>query len=142
MDLNTLNTELNLGEIAERGAVLTLMDPRKEESEPLLSASGEPVTITLLGSDSTTYERESQRAAQDRKSIKIKGRGVQIDMAKMSAERLALLAVCTKAWTFEEDGKPYPCTPANARKLYGKHKWMRDQVSAFVEERANFLGEA
>jgi hypothetical protein len=51
---------------------------------------------------------------------------------------------CTTAW----DGVGYggedeiECTPANVLMLYTELPWLRDQVSAFIDDRTNFLGEA
>lgn len=142
MELSKLDGELNLAAAAEKGAVLELMDPRTNETEPLLDDDGKPVTITLLGSDSATYQRAFAEAMKSRKMLKVKRGGVQIDFEQTERDQIDLLAACTTAWDFTKNGEPYACTRANAAQLYTKQKWIRDQVRAFVDDRANFLGEA
>jgi hypothetical protein len=131
MDLSTFSTE----KLSEEGAVLYVVDPRTEE--PFADGT----SITLSGVDGAKY-RDFQHRIQNRRYKSI-GRGktkIDLDAAELEQEGLELLAACTLSWTgIDWDGAPLPCTPDNAKMLYTKSGWLREQVDAFIGNRQNFF---
>lgn len=104
--------------------------------------TGEPIglTLQLLGTDSATYERAvraQQRATQDRL---VANRAKRITAEEVDDNALELLVALTRGWSpFDLDGKDYPYSAANARGLYRRFRWIREQADEFAGDRANFL---
>lgn len=131
MDLN----DINLEERADAGAVLELTHPVTKE--PLLN-DGKPITITLAGSDSAAY-RKKQREIQARK-INALAKGKKVENLPTDEERAELLGACTQNWSgIVVGGVALDCSYEAAQKLYLERGWIREQVDAFIGERANFF---
>lgn len=119
---------------ADDGAVLHIAHP---ESEEVI----EGMTITLLGQDSKVYRKiqlAKQQAALNRIS---KGkRAVDLDAEKLAEDSIDDLVKLTVAWEgFKLDDVKLDCTPENVRKVYNEWSWIKEQVSEFVADRANFF---
>lgn len=126
--------KLDLTEHANNGATMDVMHPIT--GEQLLDANGFPVTVTLLGADSTKMRQEMSDRAK--RQLAKKPQSIQtIDEAeKLSAE---LLATITVGWSgFVENGEAIECNRENAIRLYTKYSWLRQQIDAFTTDRANF----
>jgi len=127
MDLSKLNSEDE--------ATLEIVHP----------STGEPlgIKITVAGIDSKIY-REAQRKVSNKRLKQTFGRGVvnkTPTVEEFEAETVDILAKCTMSWqniVWEE--KELPCNYENAKMIYIKLIWLRDQVDAFINDRANFLG--
>jgi hypothetical protein len=112
---------------------------------PLNDADGKPVTITLLGRDSDVFLK-AERIIRNKRMDLLK-KGGKFSAAEEDEEACETLARCTKAWsgipTGWIDGKadpaPAECTFSNAAKLYGRMRWVREQVDEFIGSRENFL---
>ena len=129
MDLNSLKPVM-----ADDGAVLNIVHPETEEVI-------EGMTITLLGQDSKVY-RKIQLAKQQTALNRIsKGKkAVDFDAEKLAEDSIDDLVKLTVSWSgFKLDGDKLDCTPDNVRKVYGEWVWIKEQVSEFVAERANFF---
>lgn len=135
MDLGKLNTRRG----AEEGAELELV--HFETREPL------GIFIRLRGLDSTVF-RDQMIANQRRmRSRLVAEKRAEASGAEIEADAVSLLAACTQSWRDAELGKPVleidgaelECTPDNARRVYTEFTWIREQVDAFVGDRANFL---
>lgn len=113
---------------AEAGAPLRLRHPKTGE---LL-----PAVIWLQGEDAENYRR-TLRAQIDRQIMERKLDLTAAEMEERLIERLA--AITLKFENIEKDGQPLEASEETARALYREHLWIREQVAAFVEERANFL---
>ena len=130
-DLAKLSTEL-----ADEGATLELRHPQTEEVIP-------GAVITLLGEDSKVYrklEKDRLQSALNRMSKGKKADALQAD--KAIEDELEKLVSLTKGWTLPPmNGEPITFSADAARKLYSNPglRWIRDQVSAFISERANFF---
>ena len=137
MDLSTLNTS----KYGEAGAVMHVRGP---DDELLWQDEDEtvPVTITLMGSDSPTYRREYHRIVGAATSLKVKGNDLKVDTKKAEVARIEVMASCTIKWDGIQFGGPddYACTRQNAIALYTELVWLREQVSAYMSERTNYLG--
>lgn len=121
---------------ADTGATLTLT--REDNGAVARDASGNPLTLTLLGADSAQY-RKAQQKNLNRRLAK---RSVKVTAEELDAEALDILAASTVAWSgFNDgDGQPVPCNPANALVLYKTYPAIREQADRFISDRANFLG--
>ncbi|WP_340149988.1 hypothetical protein [uncultured Sneathiella sp.] len=113
---------------SEAGAPLTLRHPKTGEKLPAV--------IWLQGEDAENYRR-TLRAQIDRQ---ISERKLELTAAELE-ERLIerLVAITQRFENIELNGVQCDGTPENAKKLYREQLWIRDQVVAFVEDRANFL---
>lgn len=125
---------------SEEGRDMTLTHPRT--GQPWLDSAGRPVTITLLGAWSGVYQ-QTLEGMQARLDARPAGAPPLTYAEKISGDA-ELLAAVTRRWSFTElDGKPYPCTPDNARLLYADERfgWVRARANAFVRNDGNFLAE-
>lgn len=131
MDLS----KINLTESAESGADLELEHP--VTGEVLKDEDGKTVSIKLMGIDSAAY-RNKQREIQNRRMTRMmKGKGANTMLSDEDA--CELLASCTKGWSgFEQDGEVVKFSHKAAVDLYMEHMWIREQVDAFIADRANF----
>jgi hypothetical protein len=128
-DLNSLKPVM-----ADDGAVLQIVHPETEEVI-------DGMTITLLGQDSKVYRKiqlAKQQAALNRIS---KGKkAVDFDAEKLAEDSIDDLVKLTVSWEgFTLDSKKLDCTPENVRKVYNEWSWIKEQVSEFVADRANFF---
>lgn len=128
MDLS----KLDMTKFADEGAPLEIVHPAT--LEPLMHDE-KPVTIWLLGQDSTIFRDEIQRRAKSQLNKRQK-----IDIDKVAGDSADLLAVLTVGWYgIEEGGKALECTRENAKSIYQKYGWLRQQVDEFIGDRANFF---
>lgn len=130
MDLSAINTV----SAANEGAVLELRGP---DGAALLQDDGTtPITITLLGDDSDAMVALAHKQAN--RFLRSQGRAPVTAEGAMS-NMIERLATATIAWDgFTVDGETWPCDADHAKKLYRDFPWIRDQVKAFTEDRANF----
>jgi len=99
-------------------------------------STGEPVTITLVGRDSDEF-RTAQRKNIDKRAAMQKR---MMSFEEIEAEATDTLVACTKGWKHVGlDGEDLPFSAENARKLYTRYYWLREQVDVFVARRANFF---
>lgn len=128
MDLS----ELDLTAKADAGAEMRLNHPVTEE--PLLTDDGKPITIKVLGQDSREFRAAAAELAERMQNRK------RLSVAAAEAQSVELLARCVKGWTgIVWEGKALPCTPDNVRMVLRERKWVRDQIDAFVTDRAAFF---
>ncbi len=129
MDLAQLDTSV----AAETGAVMHLNGP---DGAPLFTDDGKPLTITLLGSDGKTLTTLTNRQA----NAFLRNRSQVITAEMAMTNEIERLATATTAWSnIVLEGKALECNLDNARALYRRLPWVRDQVRAFIDDRANFL---
>lgn len=133
LDLANLDTV----KVSDEGADMELRHPATRAV--ICNEAGDPITIRLVGTDSTIY-RKAQAAITNRKLAQNK-RNVKITAEELEADGLELLAKCTVNWHHDlaVDGAPLEFSVDNARKLYRRFPWIREQAEEFVNERANFL---
>ena len=130
MDLDKLDTT----EAAEAGVWMPVLHPGN--NTPLMDGET-PCQILVVGTDSSRF-RKAQRAAADRR---IRGGRFRFASAEeQEADTLELLSSCTLDWqAIDMDGAPFPYSKANAKTLYARFGWIRDQVDRYIGDRANFL---
>ncbi len=106
-------------------------------------ADGEPsgLFITVLGADSTTYQKLREKF--DRARIKAMAKGGRagldnvLDHAK--ANDVALAAACTASWRHAAGEMPFPASDKDQLEaFYLKYPLILDQVRVAMSDRANF----
>lgn len=115
-----------------------IMQVRHPQTGEVLEQNGEPVTITLLGTDSDAFEKVSDGAVNRR----IKSAGRLLPLAEEQRTiAIEMLVACTLAWKGIgiEDGKDLEFNKANAKIVYTKLKWLRIQADAFIGDKENFI---
>ena len=123
--------QFDIKETCEKGVFLTLCHPVTGEE---LDAK-----IKLVGRDSSRFRNKLRDLAQ-RQATGGKKKSQPIDIEKADKEGAELLAACTVGWIgIEEDGKAVPFSEAEAVRIYTDHRWIREQVDAFIADRANFF---
>jgi hypothetical protein len=133
MDLATLDLE----SAAERGFELELRHPA--------TAAPLGAFITVYGADSEVYQNalaDLQRAIVE--EFQASGKAGR-PRERVRQDKVDLAVAATKTWrNVTLDGVELAPTQDNFRKLYGRKGmgWIREQVDAAVENRANFLPAA
>jgi hypothetical protein len=135
MDLAKLETSTR----ANSGVFMQLV----WDGKPLTDEeTGEPVGITLLGSDSTVH-RKAQRESTKRLVSTMVASGKQQPKSDDDWDRDSVtdLVLLTIGWQhIKVNGEKWVCSPETARKLYEGWRWIADQATAFINERSNYLG--
>jgi hypothetical protein len=109
-----------------------------QSRQPLRDAEGHEAYIEIYSSDSDIarkHNRETQR-----RRLNMRGRG-RLSPEELEAEATDLLVALTTGWfLLTPDGEPLglPFTAENARKVYDKVTWIREQVDEFAADRGNF----
>lgn len=129
-DLSNLDT----GAAAETGAALEILHP--VENTPL------GIKITLAGADSDIYRQTINKSVNKRVQRMKPGQSIPFTAEEQEENGLNLLAVCTLSWEgVVVDGQELPCSKENAKSLYRRFPWIREQVDTFIGDRANFLSK-
>lgn len=120
---------------AEQGARLHLTDPYTDEP---IGAGAAAAIIELRGADSATYQRVVN--AKVNRRMAMRGRPAKVTAEEIEAATCDTLAQVTKGWANLPPAVAgdLPFSVENAKRLYLKHRWIRDQVERFVADRANF----
>ena len=94
--------------------------------------------ICLLGKDSKQY-RKAQRSITERR-MKSRSKASRMNAEAIEIEAIDVLVACVTDWKgLGSDGVELVCNPANARKVFTEHLWLREQVDEFVDDRGNFM---
>lgn len=130
MDLSKFETRKG----ADTGAIVELLLP---DGSKAIQDDGNPVSITVAGSDSAVFKRTAQTQADRWRKAGVR-RAVTMDSVEQDVAEL--LAACTLSWSgIEDGGKPLECNADNAKRIYLDFPDIREQVNAFIGQRANFL---
>lgn len=113
---------------ANAGAIMDVLHPVK--------GTKTGIQITLAGMDSDRY-RDFKRSRQNKK-IREQGPG-PLTVEDIEEVGLDALVELTLGWKMRVDGADLPCTPANVKAVYKRFPWLKEQVDAFVAQRANFM---
>ena len=95
--------------------------------------------IILHGKESKKYRDVFMEQAKKAGLMDSKAKDYQ---QKLEALGLETFIQCTKDWrNVELDGKTLECTPENVDMLYkdDRYVWIHNQISSFMEKRANFM---
>lgn len=101
------------------------------------------VTITGYGKDSKEFER-AQNSIERRRTKKAKNfRSLLQDPEDRKENEIELLARVTTGWTgIVVDGEEVSFSFENAKELYGRFAWIREQFDEFLGDRTDFLPNA
>lgn len=124
--------------LSEEGMPMPLINPRTRT--PIRNEDGTPLTITLLGRHSEAFRETLRNSQQGRADLT--SRGIAISDEHREREDIATLVACTRDWTLQLlDGKEFPCTPQNVRKLWNDQRFrgLRESAIAFILADGNFL---
>jgi hypothetical protein len=134
MDLSKFDSLLN------SESQLTVLDP---EGNPLTYEGPDgplPVLISLVCCDSPEYVRVHKQQVTEIAERATSRKGKVITGESSERDKLDLLVACTKGWVgFTMNGASFNYSPVNARTLYSRYRFIRDQVDEFIHERGNFL---
>ncbi len=135
MDLSKFNTK----DLSDKGAVMVVEDPTT--GKDLLTDDDEPVTITLLGKDSKVYRELSHKRTNQQLEQAVRSKKAKVSAEEMEGDALDILAACTTGWShIEDEGESLECSRINARKMYEKYPWLKEQADSFILDRSNYLG--
>ena len=122
-------SKIDVVNAANQGAEVEIMHP--------VSGVSLGITIRVAGTDSVTH-RNAQREITNRR-LRNKQKNT-ITVEAIEEEALSVLAKCTLGWSgLEDGGKPLEFNEANARMIYEKYPFVKEQVETFMLERGNFL---
>jgi hypothetical protein len=126
---------------ADAGAELQLL---RLDASPLLNKKKEPITLTLLGSDSSLYRRLNRELGRARLARMQKSRTTATtdeELDRIEKEDIDLLARITTGWSgiLDTKDKPIPFSLENAVDLYTKFPVAREQAERFVVDRGRFI---
>jgi hypothetical protein len=130
--------EFDILALSEQGTPMALIHPHTRL--PMIDDDKTPLTISLMGRNSDAFRntmREIQAARAERQA-----RGTAPDPELREQEDILLLVACTTDWTLKIlDGKPFPCTPPNIRKLWNDPRFrpLREAGLTHVMNDANFF---
>jgi hypothetical protein len=125
LDLSNLDVVAS----ASKGAVLEVLHPT------LYTKLG--IKITLVGADSDRF-KNYRRDIQNKRLQETSAMALNLD--ELEDQNLTLLATCTIGWdTMPVDGVDLPFTIDNAKKVYKRFPWLKEQVDNFIGTRANFI---
>lgn len=115
--------------------------------EPMFNRHGTPVTLKLLGPDSSVYRIESRQALRDHldkladfEKLDKNARAVREAEATEEAARRILIKM-TVGWTgiVNEAGEEIGFSQEAAASLYEQFPAIREQADAFINDRVRFL---
>lgn len=94
--------------------------------------------ILLYSVDSEHFQNINNQAIDRRRRGR---RGNEpLSQAEIQQEGATLLAKATADWTgVADEGEVLTCNEKNARHMYLKYNWLREQVDAFMSDRQNFI---
>jgi hypothetical protein len=123
---------------ANEGAVLEVRHP--VTGLPLTLDDQTPVRITLVGMDSEQYRAAVRARTNKRIKAAAETSRSQVSAEMLENEGLDILVACTLGWEgiFVKDA-PLPFSPENAKTLYARLPFLREQVDSFIGDRGNFL---
>ena len=130
MDLNSLDVVKR----AEDGEWMDLLDPVTGQAL-IDEETKETVSIQLAGADSKRFRRAQHETAQRRKN-----RRGEVSPEEADATVVDWLLSVTLSWRHIVVGESLPFSEQNARTLYTRFPWIREQVSTFIQDRKNYLG--
>ena len=125
---------LDFGKNPEITAVMTVIHPIT--SEEMFQEDGTPVTVTLLGMESSVAKRVTKARAQ--KQLNKRNQKVDLDEAREFTISLQAKLI-TASSGLKENGVDLDLTDqATAIDVLTRYSWLREQIDEFITDRANF----
>ena len=133
------NTDIDLFELSatsDEGELMQVCNPAT--GEPLFDDEKVAVGMSLVGRDSKEY-RNAQRAVTNRRLSNKSG--TTLTAERLESEANEVLAKCVKSWSgIVFEGEAINCDYQNAKMIFDRVPWIKEQVDEFVADRSNFLG--
>jgi len=106
---------------------------RDQAGNTVMGSDGEPWRIVFAGPDHQKASRLSPRQQRRMLARMMAGRDDAMEA------QIAPLVKRTLAWSpVELEGKPFPCTPENARRLFSRSVTIRRQAERFLVSEGSF----
>lgn len=131
-------SDLDISATSESGAEMVVK--HFATGEPLVGKCG-PLAIVLAGRDSDRFMRVETEMRQYRLDRAERRNGAPVTPQQERDEQIEYLARMTIGWKgFGSDpAAPLPFSIENAREIYGRFAWLRDDAERFIVGRRNFL---
>ncbi len=124
-------SSLDVVAAAETGAEIEILHP--------VTGKELGITITIVGADSERYRKNLRSLANSRLNRKARKTA---SLEEAEEDGLELLAKATLGWKgVVVDGAEIPFSPLEAKKLYKRFPWIKEQVDAAIADRRTFLGD-
>ena len=125
---------LDFGKNPEITAVMNVIHPIT--GEEMIQKDGTPVTVTLLGMESSVAKRVTKARAQ--KQLNKRNQKVDLDEAREFTISLQAKLI-TASQGLKENGVDLDLTDqATAIDVLTRYNWLREQIDEFITDRANF----
>lgn len=120
------------------GEIETVLEGNAIQSEREVQAD---VQIDVVSKDSSEYQKVFKKQVTGTiERVQASGGKARVTGDSVQDDKIELLVAVTKGWRgFEMHGKEFLFNPKNARYLYEKFPFIREQIDAFVGDRGNFL---
>lgn len=126
---------LDFGKNPEITAIMNVIHPITGE-EMFQEDGVTPVTVTLLGMESSIAKRVTKARAQ--KQLNKRNQKVDLDEAREFTISLQAKLI-TASQGFKENGQDLDLTDqATAIDVLTRYSWLREQIDEFITDRANF----
>lgn len=133
-----MDLALKVNEKASAGAALQLRDPFTKLP---MGEEGKPCRLFVAGLDSKQYKAWELAKARRNQEDAIRDRtGFRISVEQQRADALDALVAITLGWEHCSYEGESEFSPQLVRRMYECEDWVREQVDAFVTDRANFVG--
>lgn len=137
MDLNQQDTV----KAASEGAWLHLKGPDGVRLFADDATRKKPMRIHLLGGDAREVREYRHRLNNKRLNAGFRQEETTLDQTE--TDSISMLVECTiKFENIILDGNEVESNPLNAKMLYTRFPWIKEQVDAFIADRLNFLGNS
>lgn len=118
--------------LANEGAEIELKHP--------VNGEGIGSFISIIGTDSDTYQSAIAALRNKRIEAAKNAKTVNMTAEDIDEQNIDLLAACTTGFRdLILDGETVVFSVANAKKIYTRFKWIRDQIDNEIGDRSNFL---
>jgi hypothetical protein len=122
---------------AEEGAVMEVKDPA---GEPMVQTNGKPVWIKFAGTESERW-RKARNSVGNRylKTAEPRRQPGPRTAEEGIADLAFQYASATLAWEgIVDEGQEIEFNIANAKRIYSKYEFLRQQIDEFLGEKRNF----
>lgn len=128
-------SDLSSVELNETSQII-IMHP--VDGVPLEDDNGKEMYVEVYGQDSDQYQQvlRNQKNRLIAKAQRSKQINVTAEMQETNA--LELLCKSIKDWSLQLDGQPFEFSEENAKSLFKRFPWIKEQVEAGIYDRRNF----
>lgn len=126
-------SQFDLKKSADQPAVCNIVHPVTEEQ--MFKEDGvTPVTVTILGQDSSKARKLAKAQAQ--RTLNSRKKQTVDELQAFGRKLVASLVTDVDGIT--ENGEPVKADAEQLEKLFESYPWIYDQLDAFIADKANF----